>query len=442
MYKVIELTIDELDEMSGLDFISIVNRPAHESNFLAFGDETYTPIYEQLDEENLMKLSLAITELGEPIGTLEKEGYVLYKIEDALPESEMTEQFASTDGDPNASGLEQDFLPRIRYKYTHPVPAGRVFCQAVIDAQKVYSDEDILLLGSLNPVGPGGYDCLRWRGSFNCRGKWSKLTYLPKDESGEIINSSNSRKGLESEEEGVLFDTRTTKTIEKGNTPDPRVGGWFKEEFGIIEIIDDMPVLETKEQAELLANIIGCKGFHEYKLEGGRIGYMPCEEHQLSKEDFNCSCNDIHTKNNDVKMSFSTNEDKMEITGAALIPNKMIIRRTEPTIINPRGEFYYVFFSEETIAKLQEQFMDRKLLDATNIEHSSKLADSYVKESWIVDDPIFDKSSAMGLEFPKGTWVITMKVKNKSVWNDIKEGKLNGFSVEGWFSENLLFNKQ
>lgn len=555
MYKVIELTIDELDEMSGLDFISIVNRPAHESNFLAFGDETYTPIYEQLDEENLMKLSLAITELGEPIGTLEKEGYVLYKIEDALPESEMTEQFASTDGDPNASGLEQDFLPRIRYKYTHPVPAGRVFCQAVIDAQKVYSDEDILLLGSLNPVGPGGYDCLRWRGSFNCRGKWSKLTYLPKDESGEIINSSNSRKGLESEEEGVLFDTRTQTTIEKGNTPDPRVGGWFKKEFGVIEIIDEMPVLETKEQAEILAEKIGCKGTHEYTLENGMVGYMPCDTHgegynfetyndypkeasenackvlrwidehgrdevsgmertglaranslckmekistetigrmasfarhkknseinpdfkgtpwkdkgyvawlawggdagvewaqrkldqlakEMSKEDFSCSCNNIHTKNNDVKMSFSTNEDKMEITGAALIPNKMIIRRTEPTIINPRGEFYYVFFSEETIAKLQEQFMDRKLLDATNIEHSSKLADSYVKESWIVDDPIFDKSSAMGLEFPKGTWVITMKVKNKSVWNDIKEGKLNGFSVEGWFSENLLFNKQ
>jgi len=581
--KVVELTIDDLDDFGGLDAVSLVENPAHESMWLAFNNDELPQIYEQLDEDQLNELALAMTELGEPMGKLEEEGYVLYKIEDAIPEKELF-----YNSNPNAS-VEPDYLPRVRYKYQHPVPAGRVFCQALIDAQKIYTEEDIELLSSLNPIGPGGYSVLRWRGSYNCRGVWKKLTYLPKDEMGSIINNSNSRKGVIGEEDGVLFDTRTQATIAKGNTPDPRVGGWFskvKEEFGVIEIVDDMPVFETKEQAEIMAEKIGCKGSHEHELDGGVVGYMACETHgegysfesyndypkeasenackvlrwidehgrdevagmtqtglaranqlcknekiseetigrmaaferhrknskinpeykgtpwkdkgyvawlgwggdagvewaqrkldQLakemseenmldenpcqpgyeaygtkmkdgkevpncvpinnSKEEFGCGCKP--PKKEEVKLEFSTDEEKMEITGAALIPNKMIIRRSEPTLLNPRGEFYYVFFSEETIAKLQEKFMREKRLDDTNIEHSDKQADSYVKESWIVEDPIFDKSTAMGLEFPKGTWVITMKVNNKKVWKDIKEGKLNGYSVEGWFNENLLF---
>ena len=568
--KVVELTIDALDEMGGfVDMISIVERPAHESQFLAFNEGKETPqIYEQLDEDQLNELALAMSELGEPVGTLESEGYVLWKIEDADPEKELMYKFYNSD--PNAS-VEADYLPRIRYKYQHPVPAGRVFCQALIDAQKVYTAEDIELLSSLNPVGPAGYSVLRWRGSYNCRGKFVKLTYLPKDELGNIINNSNSRKGLVSEEEGVLFDTRTQATIAKGNTPDPRVGGFFKKEgFGIIDIIDEMPVFETKEQAEIIADKIGCKGSHEHQLDGGVVGFMPCEEHGegYSFESYNdypkeasenackvlrwideygrdevagmtqtglaranqlCKREKIseetigrmaaferHRKNaeineeykgtpwkdkgyvswlgwggdagvnwaqrkldqlakemsgeefiepnpcqagyvaygtkqkngrevpncvpvNNSKVEFSTDDEKMEITGAALIPNKMIIRRSEPTLLNPQGEFYYVFFSEETIAKIADKFMRENRIHDTNIEHSDKKADSYIKESWIVDDPIFDKSTAMGLEYPKGTWVITMKVNSEEVWKDIKKGKLNGYSVEGWFNENLLF---
>ena len=142
------------------------------------------------------------------------------------------------------------------------------------------------------------------------------------------------------------------------------------------------------------------------------------------------------------KQSFSVDDEKMRITGAAIIPNKMIVRRIQPTADKPQGEFYYVFFSEETTRKLAQKFIAKdKLLDATNIEHIDHLrADSYVIESWIVEDSTYDKSAALGLEYPKGTWVITMQVENPSIWKRIKEGKLNGFSIQGWFAENLLFN--
>jgi hypothetical protein len=32
---------------------------------------------------------------------------------------------------------------------------------------------------------------------------------------------------------------------------------------------------------------------------------------------------------------------------------------------------------------------------------------------------------------PKGTWFGIMKVSNESLWQDIKAGKVRGFSIEG-----------
>ena len=135
--------------------------------------------------------------------------------------------------------------------------------------------------------------------------------------------------------------------------------------------------------------------------------------------------------------AFSFNDEKMEITGAAIVPNKMIIRH------NALGEEYYVYFSERTVRKLSQKFMKDKLMDATNIEHTNQKAeDTYVVESWVSNDEYMDKAKSLGLDYPKGTWVITMKTDNPKVWKDIKSGKYEGFSVEGYFSEKLVFTKE
>jgi hypothetical protein len=142
------------------------------------------------------------------------------------------------------------------------------------------------------------------------------------------------------------------------------------------------------------------------------------------------------TKNNSFKMEFSYDEEKMEITGAAIIPNKMIIRKNPIT-----EELYYVFFSEKTTKNLMELFAKNSKMDATNLNHSEIAAEgTYIVESWLVNDPQYDKIKTLGLDFPKGTWVITMKVDNKDLWSKIKQGEYNGFSVEGWFNERVVFN--
>jgi hypothetical protein len=40
-----------------------------------------------------------------------------------------------------------------------------------------------------------------------------------------------------------------------------------------------------------------------------------------------------------------------------------------------------------------------------------------------------------GFNFPKGTWVISMKVNNDEIWNKVKLGEVKGFSIEGYFAD-------
>jgi hypothetical protein len=75
--------------------------------------------------------------------------------------------------------------------------------------------------------------------------------------------------------------------------------------------------------------------------------------------------------------------------------------------------------------------------------HDGKaLPDVYVVESWIKQSDN-DKSTDYGYkDLPVGSWFISMKINNDEVWNDIKEGKLTGFSVSGYFEQIAKFMKE
>jgi hypothetical protein len=59
-------------------------------------------------------------------------------------------------------------------------------------------------------------------------------------------------------------------------------------------------------------------------------------------------------------------------------------------------------------------------------------------ESWIVEDEQYDKQKKFGYDNPIGTWMVKIKVNNNDVWKQIKEKKLKGFSVQGYFSEKKM----
>ena len=125
------------------------------------------------------------------------------------------------------------------------------------------------------------------------------------------------------------------------------------------------------------------------------------------------------------------NKDKQILMGAALIPEKPIYRKDG-------DEEYYVYFSKETIAKTAEAFFRNNNQNNATLEHAEVLDNMTVFESWIVEDPDFDKSKKYGLEVPAGTWMVSMKVDDKDVWdNYVKDNKVFGFSIEGKFANVL-----
>lgn len=134
------------------------------------------------------------------------------------------------------------------------------------------------------------------------------------------------------------------------------------------------------------------------------------------------------------KQEFAQDEEKRIVVGPAMIPDMHIFRR------DAAGNPYHVYFSAETIKMIAEKYMRNKYIDNNDTEHNGKAAaDVYVIESWIKEDAQ-DKSNKYGFEsLPIGTWFVSMKVRNPEVWQDIKDKKLNGFSVSGYFEEVAQF---
>jgi hypothetical protein len=123
-------------------------------------------------------------------------------------------------------------------------------------------------------------------------------------------------------------------------------------------------------------------------------------------------------------------KERRILLGAALIPNKPILRIED-------GKEYYIFFSKETIAKVALMFAKNKYSDQVTEEHEKPVKGMTIFESWLTEDKEKDKSAFYGLDVPVGTWCISMKADNDDIYNLAKQGKIKGFSIEGYFSDKV-----
>lgn len=118
------------------------------------------------------------------------------------------------------------------------------------------------------------------------------------------------------------------------------------------------------------------------------------------------------------------NDEERIVKGPAMIPNKLIYR-------NDNLGQRYVFFGRDTIRKFAENLM-KKTFNKFNLNHSNRQINVNVLESYFAQ-----KANEFGVE--EGSWIVSLRVLEDAVWNDIKSGKINGFSIEGMF--NNVINK-
>tara|TARA_R110000868_G_scaffold113675_1_gene304872 strand:+ start:16060 stop:17307 length:1248 start_codon:yes stop_codon:yes gene_type:complete len=399
--RIVELLVDEMlfdDQFIGVDGIALVKRPAHEENWLAFSEGKKQP-YEVLSEDQMIELAEAMKSLGQTHESIIEDGFELISVTPISSKKVFVGDIMSY---PNEVSEKDTVATRTRYKYVGPQDSkNRSYCAAMMSGNMVYRIEDIQRMTQDSANSDFGYyDIFMWRGSFNCRHQWVQLVYqqINKDEdelSNAIRNNAKrSRKNLISTD---IIPQEPTITKATANDKGMMSVETFSDDILMAIDVDGLPVFVD---------------------ESGTTVSEPVVMTGKSKS------------------VFGIDEDKMEITGAAMIPNKMIVRHTV------LGEPYYVYFSRDTIKVLSQKFMKDKLTDSTNIEHSNQKAkDTYVVESWLVSDENMDKSKSFGLDYPVGSWVITMKTEDKDIWEMIKKGEYAGFSVEGYFEEKQVFTK-
>ena len=526
--KIFELKIEEDDELSGVDAVSLVDEPAIEINWLAFNktqEDFFIP-----DGED-MKFSSMILEKGQSEDDLINDGWDMVK-----------EDFISSS--PNEPSFEDTEERLIRYKYVlNPQASGspikdttREFCKDLLQKNFVYRVED--LEGITNDLGSSA---MVWRGSFNCRHLWKKIEYRKGD---TIVNKASVTKGridgAESYDvmglpqpstkvpkkpkssfavgvphytkDGKLYEGPTHKDASgklmtgavhtedseylyhegelKNFGYDNPLPSYVDEVSGdtiskslveptTFESYSDYPD-SVKNNAQAVLKYVEENGWGSCGTDVGKIranqlakgepisldtvkrmySYLSRHEVDLeSSKGYGDGCGKLmydswggksalswsQSKINQAdKMSKQyfkiDSEEKRIVLGPAMIPDQKIFRKDN------LGNPYYVFFTASTIRMISEKYMKNQYTRNNDLMHDGKaVRDVYVIESWIKEDEN-DKSKKYGFEVPNGSWLIAMKIaktpKGDEVWNQVKEGKLNGFSVSGFFEEVQAFSKE
>ena len=174
------------------------------------------------------------------------------------------------------------------------------------------------------------------------------------------------------------------------------------------------------------------------KLELQKLGLIKEEEMSLEVGALPNYTNEPTGKltvNKEATYGFASIDEKQILVGPAMVPGKLIPRKDE------NGDLYYVYFTKDTIKDIAYKAMKDKVIDRVNIEHEpGKFVDDvYLVESWIVEDPETDKARKFGLNPVEGTWMTMYKVDNLDVWEGyVRPGLVRGFSIEGFFSEELI----
>ena len=139
------------------------------------------------------------------------------------------------------------------------------------------------------------------------------------------------------------------------------------------------------------------------------------------------------SKEKPVQICLETNE-KHIVMGAVLIPDKPIYR-------NQDGEEFYIQFSKETIEKLAHDYLANDRVHSFTQQHEDVADDIYVVETWLKTSEN-DKSKDYSIDVPVGSWLMAAKVENEEIWNKIKAGEMNGFSIEAFVNlDEIKLNK-
>jgi len=478
--KIVELLIDELDNLSGFDALALVKEPAIETDFFAFKEEDINDMIALQIIKQAMKEKFVTRRPGESkesymercVPQLRSEGYGqeqavaicldTFSFDETEDPGEIViygYQTRHYDMCPGATSLyeailrgdhgdiDQDLVLRaarlqdsLFYLEKHVLDMGSATEEDVLSAINL-ADEIYVLADMMN---------LREQHSY-IDSHVEKIKEVANETALDIDVT-----GLPSyiNEASGSYNFETYTDYPKQATENAKIALRYAEEHGW----GDCATPVGKARANQLAKgepisedtVARMAAFARHRRNGqkelgdgcGRLSWLAWggdagvdwairKMEQIRREEQSSAF--AFTKEIDEKYQFSLDVDKQRVIGPLMVPDKLILR------VDEKGDPYYVFFSKETIQKIADKMMKNKLLDKLNIEHDSgKPVEGFMASSWIVEDPVKDKSSIYGFDLPAGSWVGEYQIENEDVWELIKDQELKGFSIEGYFADRLV----
>lgn len=122
-----------------------------------------------------------------------------------------------------------------------------------------------------------------------------------------------------------------------------------------------------------------------------------------------------------------TNEDEHILLGVIMRADFPIYR------IGISGYEYYIKYSKETIAKMARKMLADNVFNFVDTNHNNQWVDGVLLEE------LFIKDTAKGInpngfeDIEDGSLFAKYRVSNETIWTKVKNGKFNGFSLEGYF---------
>lgn len=137
---------------------------------------------------------------------------------------------------------------------------------------------------------------------------------------------------------------------------------------------------------------------------------------------------------NYVKMEEEINHIKMEVLDEE--KNIVIAPALVPDMLIPRvhkGIKYYISFDKETIEQSLVKMSAEQKDQNVDVNHSEKLINGAIVMEKFITHPNRVTQVKNFENLPMGTLFFTAKVVDEKLMSDIKAGKINGWSIDGFY---------
>ena len=127
------------------------------------------------------------------------------------------------------------------------------------------------------------------------------------------------------------------------------------------------------------------------------------------------------------EFKFTLQEEQRIITAPVIVADLPIYRQMEGK------EFYVVYKKEVNMQILQKYMLDGNQRKVKLTHDTSDLSKGVFVFEVFISDASRGILQPKGFDLPDGTIFCSMKINNDLIWNEVKSGKVNGISLEGFF---------